>query len=206
MTYVVDHRARPSFPGNVLADRLELGSRQLTDVLLIIAAIAFMALCSQVRIPLGFTPVPLSGQTFAVLVLGPALGVSRAAFALAGYLLVGVLGLPVFSGGESGLSHLVGPTGGYLVGFLVAAAVLGWFAERRADRQLLSSAGTMIVGTLVIYLFGVGGLMLGGMPPLGAIELGVLPFLIGDALKAALASAALPSAWAIVRSIDRKDA
>jgi biotin transport system substrate-specific component len=182
--------------------RADINGR-VADAIVIIAGAALLAAAAQVRVPLPFTPVPLSGQTFAVLLVGAGLGLRRGALATALYLLIGLLGAPVFVGGGSGMGHLLGATGGYLVGFVVAAALLGWLAERRAERHFLPAAGAMAIATLAIYVFGVAGLMLvTGASVSQAIALGVLPFVFGDALKALLAAVLLPSTWAMIGRLD----
>jgi biotin transport system substrate-specific component len=191
----------------VLADRLGAGNATpAVNTIAISAAVLLLAVLAQVRIPLGFTPVPISGQTFGVLLIGPALGSKRAVAAVAAYLALGTLGLPLFTDGGSGIAHLLGPTVGYLLGFVVAAGLLGVMAERRADRHLASSALSMLIASASIYVCGVLGLMFVSSMSLGAaISLGIVPFLLGDLLKAALAAAVLPSAWALVRSLDRSE-
>jgi biotin transport system substrate-specific component len=174
----------------------------LTDALLVIAGSIVVALFAQVSIPLSFTPVPLTGQTFAVLLVGAALGSKRGASSLALYTLEGVIGLPVFAGWTSGLAKLIGPTGGYLIGFIVAAYVIGLLAERGLDRNWRTALVPFLIGTLVIYLFGATWLAY-FLGLADALALGVLPFLIGDAIKLILAAIALSSAWTLVKAFDR---
>jgi biotin transport system substrate-specific component len=169
----------------------------LRDLLLITFSALFVAAFAQIRIPLPFTPVPITGQTFAVLLAGAALGSVRGAASLALYTAMGALGLPFFAGGASGLAYMSGPTLGYLVGFVAAAYVIGRLAERGLERSMRTSLLPFLAGTLVIYLFGAGWLaILFGMEQ--ALALGVLPFLIGDAIKLVLAALALPAAWKMV--------
>lgn len=158
-----------------------------------------IAACAQVEIPLGFTPVPLTGQTFAVLLTGMALGSRSGALAVALYVLEGAAGLPFFSGGGAGFVKLLGPTGGYLLAFPLAAFVAGVLAERGWDKKPITAALGMLAASLVIFAFGALGLarFVGGLAP--AIVQGVLPFLPGDLIKAALAAALLPTAWRFVR-------
>jgi len=168
----------------------------LRDLLLITTGALFVAALAQVKIPLPFTPVPLTGQTFAVLLVGAALGSKRGAASLALYTLMGAVGLPFFAGGASGLAYLSGPTLGYLVGFVAAAYAVGTVAERGLERSVRTSLVPFLIGTLVIYLFGAGWLaVLFGVEQ--ALILGVLPFLIGDAIKLVLAALVLPAAWKI---------
>ncbi len=164
------------------------------DLFLVSAGAALVALLAQVKIPLPFSPVPLTGQTFAVLLVGAALGSRRGASALTLYALLGVAGLPVFAGGAFGAAYAFGATGGYLLGFIPAAFLTGWLAERGWERRLPVSLLPFLAGTLVIYVLGAGWLafFLGWQK---AFSLGILPFLAGDALKLILASLTLPAAW-----------
>lgn len=156
------------------------------------------------EIPLGFTPVPISGQTFAVLLAGASLGLRAGAASQILYLAMGALGLPFYSGGESGWTVLTGPTVGYLIGFAVAAAVVGHMAESKADRKIHTAVPAFMVGTLVIYLCGMVGLIaVAGMNPTQAFTLGVVPFLAGDAIKAIAAGLLLPAAWKLVETMPR---
>ena len=167
------------------------------DLLLVVFGSLFVAACAQIAIPMPFTPVPLTGQTFAVLLVGAALGSKRGASSLGLYTVAGALGLPFFAGGKSGLS---GPTLGYLFGFIVAAYVIGLLAEHGLDRSLRTSCLPFLLGTAVIYLCGAAWLAISlGMTPQQAIAAGVLPFLIGDAIKLLLAGIALPAAWKMVK-------
>jgi len=171
---------------------------RVRDILLVVTGSLFVAGMAQVRIPLPFTPVPITGQTFAVLVVGASLGSRRGAASLALYLLLGVLGLPFFAGGASGLAVLLGPTGGYLVGFVVASSLVGLLAARGFDRRIPGALLAFLAGEIVIYLFGVAWLSV----YLGiqhAIVAGLLPFLIGDAIKLVAAGLVLPAAWALVK-------
>jgi biotin transport system substrate-specific component len=181
-------------------------SAWLKDLILIVSGSLLVALFAQIEIPL--KPVPITGQTFAVLLVGAALGSKRGAAALALYLVEGVAGLPFFSGGGSGMGHIVsttggqvtlGYTGGYLIGFIIAAYVIGLLAERGLDRTIRTSLIPFLVGTLIIYVCGVLWLAV----PLGslsdAIAGGLLPFLVGDAIKLVAAALALPAAWKIVK-------
>jgi biotin transport system substrate-specific component len=169
----------------------------LRDLLLIVAGSLLVALFARIEIPL--QPVPITGQTFAVLLVGAALGAKRGAAALGLYLAEGALGLPFFSGGAAGLSYITGATGGYLAGFVVAAYVVGLLAERGLERSVRTSLIPFLVGTLVIYVFGVAWLavVLGSL--VDAITFGLLPFLLGDAIKLVAAALALPAAWKLVR-------
>ena len=164
------------------------------NLALILGASLFIALLAQVRIPLPFTPVPITGQTLGVLLVGAALGPWRGAAAVLTYLTEGLLGLPVFAGGGAGLAHLLGPTGGYLVGFVAAAWVAGALAERRLDRRGRTAWLAFLLAEVALYLPGLAWLAL-YVGPQRALALGLYPFILGDLLKALLAGALLPTAW-----------
>lgn len=171
----------------------------VVSVVLVVAAAALTALAAQWRIHLPFTPVPITGQTFAVLLAGAALGWRLGASSQLLYLAVGALGAPVFSDASGGLEVLTGATGGYLVGFVLAAGLVGWMAEHRQDRTFSTMFTAFIVGSAVVYLFGVTGLMFTtGLSLAGAVEAGVVPFLLGDLIKASAAGIVLPGAWKLV--------
>ena len=174
-------------------------SSWLRNLALIIAGSLLVASFAQISIPLPFTPIPLTGQTFAVLLVGAALGSRRGAASLTLYIAEGALGLPFFAGGVGGLHVLVGATAGYLVGFIAASYVIGRLAERGLERTVRTSFIPFAVGTLIIYLFGVTwlALMLGNLSK--AIAAGLLPFIIGDAIKLIAAALALPAAWKLVK-------
>jgi len=171
----------------------------IRDVTLIILGSLFTALLARVEVPLPFSPVPITGQTFAVLLVGAALGSKRGAASMALYLAEGALGLPFFAGGAHGMEIVVGATGGYLMGFIVAAYVIGLLAERGLERNMRTSFVPFLAGTAIIYLLGVSWLavVLGSFSD--ALAFGLLPFLIGDAIKLAAAAVALPAAWKLVR-------
>lgn len=167
------------------------------DVLLVVIGTLFVAAFAQIAIPLPFTPVPITGQTFAVLLVGAALGSKRGAASLGLYTLAGAIGLPFFAAGKSGLS---GPTVGYLVGFIIAAYVIGLLAEKGMDRSFRTSLIPFLVGTVIVYAVGATWLAVSlKMTPLDAFNAGVLPFLIGDAIKLLLAGVTLPLAWKLVK-------
>lgn len=172
--------------------------QRIRDLLLVFAGTVLVALLAQVSIPLPFTPVPLTGQTFAVLLVGAALGSRRGAASLSLYTVIGALGLPIFAGGVGGLGKFFGPTGGYLLGFIVAAYVIGLLAERGLERSFRTSILPFLVGTIIIYLIGATwlGFFVGFEK---ALPLGVIPFIPGDIIKLALAAISLPVAWKFVR-------
>jgi biotin transport system substrate-specific component len=171
----------------------------LRDVVLIVLGALFVAALAQVEIPLPFTPVPITGQTFGVLLVGAALGSKRGAASLASYLALGMFGLPFFAGGAHGLKIVLGATGGYLIGFVLAAYVIGLLAERGLERSVRTSLLPFLVGTVIIYVCGVAWLtvILGSLSK--AVTAGLLPFLVGDAIKLVAAALVLPAAWKLVR-------
>jgi biotin transport system substrate-specific component len=186
-------------PGRVVLADLLPGER-VRDLGLVVGYAGLTGLAAQVAIPLPFTPVPVTGQTFAVLLGAAALGWQRAFLGMGLYLAAGLAGVPWFSQWRGGTGTLSAPSFGYLVGFLVAAALVGRLAAGGLDRTPLRVVGTMVVGNLVIYAFGVPWLLASVHVGLAeGLDLGVTPFLGGDALKIALAAGLLPAAWALVR-------
>ena len=165
---------------------------------LVVAFSLLIALAAQIKIPVG--PVPITGQTFVVLLTGALLGSRLGAAAMIAYLIEGAAGLPFFSGGSSGLLHLFGHTGGYLVTFPAAAFVTGAFAENGWDKHFLTAVAAMFVGWLIILLAGWSWFaFVTHTPMLAAFKLTVAPFLIGDVVKILLAAAVLPSGWALLK-------
>lgn len=169
----------------------------LHNLVLILAGSWLVAFFAQIEIPM--QPVPITGQTFAVLLIGALLGSKRGAAAMIAYISQGALGLPFFAGGASGIGILTGATAGYLVGFVGAAYVVGWLAEKGLERSVRTSILPFLVGTIIIYIFGAAWLsiVLGSLSK--AIQFGVLPFLAGDAIKLVAAAVALPVAWKFVK-------
>ena len=191
-----------SRPHTTLADVLSPRQQRswLLDVVLVVLFSAFVALTAQVEIPLW--PVPLTLQTLGVLFTGAVLGSRRGALALLLYLTEGALGLPVFAGGASGVGYMLGPTGGYLVGFVVAAGVVGWLAQRGWDRRLVWTAVAMVIGNVIIYVCGVAWLAVFLGDLWGALVKGMLLFVVGDLIKIAVAALTLPGGWKLARRRD----
>ena len=178
---------------------------RVRDAVAIVGFALLTALAAQISIPLGFTPVPLTGQTFAVLLAGGVLGSRRGGLSMLLYVALGAIGLPFYADGAGGWTAATGATAGYLVGFIVAAFVVGLMAEHGQDRKLSTSVPAFIAGTMIIYAIGAGWLAYDLGLPLtaaagepSAISLGVAPFLVGDVFKALLAGAMLPAAWRFV--------
>lgn len=171
----------------------------LRDASLIAGGALVTALAAQVSFTAPWTSVPYTLQTGAVLLVGTALGLRRGAAAMALYVLAGVAGLPVYAAGDAGIARLLGATGGYLVAFIVAGALVGRLAERGWDRRPLPMLGLMTIGSLLIYAIGVPVLaVVAGLDPWSAIQDGALVFLPWDALKAVAAAGLLPLAWRLV--------
>jgi biotin transport system substrate-specific component len=180
-----------------LADAI--GASSLTrDLVLVLGASLFTGLMSQAEIRLPVTPVPITLQPLAVFLTGAALGSRRAALAMLAYLLEGCAGLPFFAGGAAGAARLVGPTGGYLIGFVPAAFVIGWCAERGWDRTPWRAALAMLAGSLLLFACGLAQLAL-FVPRERVLAAGLYPFVAGDLLKIVLGAALLPALWKLLR-------
>jgi len=179
-------------------------SALVRNALLVVAGTIFVSLLAQISIP--WYPVPFTGQTLAVLLVGGVLGAWRGAASLLLYFIIGALGLPVFSDQAGGWDIITGATGGYIIGFILAAAVVGWIAERGADRRVVPMIFTLILGNILIYAIGVPWLA-SWTPPGASASLGwsqaylygIEPFVLGDALKLAIAAALLPAGWALLQ-------
>jgi biotin transport system substrate-specific component len=170
------------------------------EILLVLGGSALMAASAWVAIPLPFSPVPVTAQTFAVLLVGSALGPRRGAAAALAYLAEGSWGLPVFAGGAAGLHVLAGPTGGYLAGFVLGAYLCGALAERGFDRNPVTTVTSMALGNVGILLPGLLWLSR-FVGPDHALRLGLYPFLPGDLVKIALAAGILPLAWKLLARV-----
>ncbi|RPF20065.1 biotin transporter BioY [Myceligenerans xiligouense] len=191
-------------PRRVLADLIPAESSRARaiarDVTLVVAVAAITALAAQIRVPIPGLPVPITGQTFAVLLGAAALGPLRGTAAQVLYVGVGLVGFPVYAGGGAGAEVLLGASGGYLIGFVAASAVVGALARRGLDRGVLGTVLAFAAGSAVIYAIGVPWLaVVAGMSPGEAFAAGAGVFLIGDAIKAALAGVLLPAAWRLAR-------
>ena len=167
------------------------------DISLVIGGSLLIGLCAQVKILLPFSPVPITGQTFAVLMIGTLLGPWRGSLAVLAYIIEGAVGLPVFALG-GGFTVLIGPTGGYLVGFVPAAYITGLLAEKGWDRRIGTTVLAMVLGNIVIYAFGLFWLCCLTGINRAVLSVGLYPFIVGDLLKIALAAAVLPSGWKLL--------
>lgn len=177
-----------------LADVAVPRSSAVSDVILVVVASLATALAAQAEIRLPWTPVPVSGQSFAVLLSGLVLGSRRAFLAQLLYLSYGAAGLPVFAGGAAGLLKFMGPTGGYLIAFPFAALLTGLLAERGWDRKPLTMFAAMLLGSTVIFALGLAQLSR-FVPAEGLLAAGLLPFIPGDLIKSALAAGVFPLVW-----------
>jgi biotin transport system substrate-specific component len=178
----------------------EGAARAVKNVVLVLAGIAFLTVAAKIRVPMW--PVPITMQTFAVLTLGAGLGLRLGFASVLGYIVLGALGFAVFTGETAGLAYMAGPTGGYLVGFALAAAAMGALARLGWDRTVLGMAGAMLVGTAIIYLFGLGWmahLFLADKGAAWVLQYGFTNFLVGDALKLVLAAMVVPGLWKLAR-------
>jgi len=172
----------------------------LTDAVLVALGAGLIAASAQISIPLPFTPVPITGQTFSVLLVGASLGTARRGASALLYVMLGIVGAPVYASGNHGWEIITGASGGYLVSYPFVAALTGWLAERKWDRRFSSAVGAMLTGNVVIYLFGLPWLaVVLGTGLEKTLEQGLYPFVPGDTLKLYLAAALLPAAWKFVR-------
>lgn len=208
MTIAATPLSRPT-----LVDRV-ITRTWVSDIALVVAGTALVAILAQVAIPLW--PVPVTGQTLAVLLVGASLGAARGAASLGLYAVLGLAGLPIFAPQDDG-SHLTGlaalmaPSFGFIVGFVASAAVVGWAAERRWDRGWVKPIITFIGGSLVVFAFGLPWLAVAlgqlGLPndPQSVLIAGFYPFIIGGLIKAAIAAALLPALWAAAERSPKRD-
>ena len=185
-----------------LADAVFPQTGLLRDAVLVVGFSCLTAILSQVSFWIGL--VPITGQTFAVLLAGALLGSRRGAMSQLTYLAIGATGIPYWFalGGAPGIARFVGPTGGYLLGFVAAAFVVGWLTERGWDRRMWTTALSMVAGTVTIYLFGLLWLSY-FVPQASLLNVGIYPFIPGDLLKIAIVSLALPSGWQLLRHFKR---
>jgi biotin transport system substrate-specific component len=186
-----------------------VGWSRFYDAVLIVGGSLVVAISAQLSVWLPFSPVPVTGQTFAVLMMGALLGARRGALCILVYLLEGATGLPVFAAGAAGIPWMIGPTGGYLVGFVIAAWVVGRLCERGWDRNVFKTACAMVTGNVCIHVLGIVWLSClavasGSGFSLGRVlSVGVYPFVIGDVIKIILAAVLLPCGWKLLSRMNR---
>jgi len=197
----------PSLPRRlVLADRV-FPRHLVVDITLVVLGAALTAGLAQVTIPL--YPVPITGQTLAVLLVGATLGAVRGGLALSVYAAAGLIGLPVFAPEEDG-SHVTGfaafgASGGYIIGFIFAAAFVGWLSQREWDRKIFKALATFVGGTLVVFAFGLPWLAFSlGIGVDLTLEYGLYPFIIGGVIKALIAALLLPLAWFGANKLEKR--
>ncbi len=172
---------------------------KIKNILLAFLGSIVIAISAQITIPLPFTLVPITGQTFAVLSIGMVLGARYGALSLIMYLGEGIIGIPVFAGFKSGIATILGPTGGYLIGFVLAAYIVGLLSEKGWDRSFIKTCVAMLIGNIVIYIPGLIqlGIILGWDKPIFA--LGFTPFIIGDIIKMLFAALLFPLVWSKIK-------
>ncbi len=203
MSSVVIARPQPQVLGDLIARSSGRVAHAIRDVLLVAGAAGLVGALAQVSVHLSFTPVPITGQTLGVLLAGTALGWRRAAAAMALYALAGVAGVPWFAGHSAGYA---GASFGYIVGFFVAATACGFLAERGAGRSVLRSVPAMLAGEILIYAFGCAWLAIDlHLSASATLADGFTPFVVGDAIKAAIAAGLLPAAWKLAGPREQDD-
>jgi biotin transport system substrate-specific component len=174
-------------------------STAVTEALFVVGGIAFIAAMAQISIPVPGSPVPVTGQTLAALLVGTTYGARLGLTTFAGYLLAGIAGAPVFAqtgATTHGLSRITGATGGYLIGMLVASFVLGYLAERKADQKFLTSYPALLLGELIIFAFGLFWLRNSfDLSWSATVKAGLTPFIFGEVLKIAIVGTSLPLIW-----------
>jgi biotin transport system substrate-specific component len=180
-------------------------SSALTEGLFLVGGIGFLSLLAQISIPVPGSPVPVTGQTLGVLLIGTTYGARLGFFTFASYLLAGIAGAPIFAGSSHGIEKLTGATGGYLFGMLVASLLLGYLADRKADQKFRTSFPALLLGDLVIFTFGLAWLHASlDMTWAATFKAGLTPFILGEALKIAITATSLPLVWRkISRSLNR---
>jgi biotin transport system substrate-specific component len=186
----------------VLADTIP--QARVRDATLVLAGALLTALLAQVEVHVPPSPVPVTGQTLAVGLVGATLGARRGAASLLLYALLGLV-LPFYAGGESGWHVVWGASGGYIVGFVFAAGAIGWLAERGADRKALAAFAAFVLGQLIVFVFGLAGLKIAVDQTWGwTIHNGFSIFIVGGLIKALVGALVLPSAWTLVRRFEAR--
>jgi biotin transport system substrate-specific component len=187
-----------------LADRL-FTRGIVMDIVLVCAGAALTAIAAQIEVPLW--PVPITGQTLAVLLVGSSLGALRGTLSLLLYAALGIVGLPVFSGAASGMGIVLGPTGGYIIGFVFAAAFTGWIAQRSWDRKILRSILGFLGGTVVTFAIGLPWLAITlGLNLEQTLDAGLYPFIVGGIVKMLIAASIMTLGWGYFEREDRRRA
>ena len=188
---------KPRAQALTMADAILPNATLLRNILLVFGFSGMIAISARLSLTVPWSPVPITGQTFAVLLTGALLGSRLGAMSILAYLAEGAMGLPVFAYGLGGPAILTGPTGGFLMGFVPMAFVVGYLCEQGWDRRPWTAAPAMLAGSVVLYIFGLSWLAY-YVPSNALLAAGLTPFIPGDLTKIALATMALPSAWALV--------
>ncbi len=193
-----------SFPATPLRALVIPRATALSNATLVAGGVLFLSALAQIAIPVPGSPVPVTGQTLGVLLVGTTFGASLSFATFATYLLAGVLGAPIFAGQSFGIEKITGATGGYLVGMLVSTYVLGLMAQKRFDQKFKTALPSMLIGTVIVFTFGLVWLhQFTGKDWAWTINAGLTPFIIGETLKIAIAGTSFPILW---RLINRKNA
>lgn len=188
-----------TFPASSLRASLLPRSSVLTNATLVAGGTLFLAALAQISIPIPGSPVPVTGQTLGVLLIGTSYGTGLGLATFAMYLLAGIAGAPVFAGATHGIEKITGATGGYLIGMMVATFLLGILAKRQMDQRFLTALPTMLIGTLTIFTFGLFWLHhFTGNDWDWTISAGLVPFIFGEILKIIVAGTSLPVVWRLV--------
>lgn len=176
----------------------------VAKIALVVGGAALIALCAQITVKVPFTPVPITGQTFAVLLVGSSLGLLMGVGSTLLYVVAGIAGAPVYADGAHGWSQLTGASGGYLIGFVVASGIVGALAHLGWDRRFGTASASMLLGNVIVYLVGLPWLAVVLNTNLDkTLEYGLYPFVVGDIVKLYLAAAVLPAAWRVVQRLTR---
>lgn len=188
-----------TFPASSLRASLLPRSSVLTNASLVAGGTLFLAALAQISIPVPGSPVPVTGQTLGVLLIGTTYGSGLGLATFAMYLLAGIAGAPVFAGASYGIEKITGATGGYLIGMMVATFLLGILAKRQMDQRFSTALPTMLIGTLTIFTFGLFWLhQFTGKDWAWTINAGLVPFIFGEILKIIVAGTSLPIVWRFV--------
>ena len=185
-----------------LADRI-FSRKLVTDIVLVASGAALVALFAQLTVPM--YPVPMTGQTLAVLLVGATLGALRGIISLSLYAVLGIVGLPVFSDASSGFGVVAGPTGGYIIGFILSAGLVGWLAQRQWDHRILGAGAAFLAGTVATFAVGLPWLaVVLGLDLTQTLNGGLWPFVVGGLVKAALGAGIIRLAWHGVKRADER--
>ena len=185
-----------------LADRI-FSRKLVTDIVLVASGAALVSLFAQLTVPM--YPVPMTGQTLAVLLVGATLGALRGIISLSLYAVLGIVGLPVFSDASSGFGVVAGPTGGYIIGFILSAGLVGWLAQRQWDHRILGALASFVAGTVATFAIGLPWLaVVLNLDLAQTLQFGLWPFLVGGLVKAALGAGIIRLAWHGVKRADER--